>query len=262
LKRVIIIGKIANFINACEPEEPDKCEITPIHEETSEDGPILSGFMATLGEITAPVIIHNAPTPAMDIIETTQMKPEVKEQLMAHKSFALLNAMGGENYRPVEKTILLWKLAAAMCQQGAIGVANIYTEFVLPAEVVSNLASVQVLKDSPNLWDALRKQGEPFWMLARIVRTESMGKPFLATCGYAFCGFPDLVWECTDEKDMRSVAEVFENGFHYMMENGPVISAGHTMGYDKNVAFRFPSRPKASICHFLMTTCCWSQRKN
>jgi hypothetical protein len=29
-----------------------------------------------------------------------------------------------------------------------------------------------------------------------------------------------------------------------MMENGPVIQAGHTMGYDENVAYRFHEAPE------------------
>ncbi len=28
------------------------------------------------------------------------------------------------------------------------------------------------------------------------------------------------------------------------MENGPVINAGHTFGYDENIAFRFQDAPR------------------
>jgi len=62
-----------------------------------------------------------------------------------------------------------------------------------------------------------------------------------------YCGLPDLAWEYTNARDADEVLGMFQNCFRYMMEKGPVIEPGHTIGYDENVAFRFARLPKGVV---------------
>jgi len=98
-----------------------------------------------------------------------------------------------------------------------------------------------------SIFAAMRHMGEPFEMLGGIVLLpghicgiSEPGVRVLVTRGFAQCGVPDLYYVSVDpDEDVGEVAGMFQNAFHYMMENGPVIQAGHSMGVDENVAFRF-----------------------
>jgi hypothetical protein len=237
------IEKLAKDINDSEPEEKDVCEIEAMQEKEGGSGIKIGGLAATLGDLSMAVLIHGAPSPAADIIEISRIRDDVKKELIGHKAFALLNVLGGENYLPVEKTLFMYKMAMAMCKQGAIGTGNIHTHKVLPGDLLLDLMEHTPEEGEPSLWESLRRYGDPMELLADIITIKLQDKIHMATCGFGYCGLPDLVFEVVDKNEIDEIAELFGNVFHYMMENGPVIKAGHTMGPDESVTFSFQELP-------------------
>jgi hypothetical protein len=187
-------------------------------------------------------LVHSIPSPA-NYIQHGGLAPQVTKQLLAHGAFALLTQIGGDELRPVERLLFLYKVAAGLCLQGGIGVALTSTARVFPGALMRDLFGGSLSSKEGTIWDGLRQHGEPAEVLVTITRVEVSGRRYLATCGAAHCGVPDLMWEYTTPEEAREVSQMFRNCFCYMMAKGPVIKAGHTMGYDQNVAYRFEACP-------------------
>jgi len=84
-------------------------------------------------------------------------------------------------------------------------------------------------------WDFLRHDYEPGALLANIVLGEVGGHQWLFTRGHAIYGLPDLAYQVrSDNEDMEEMAGHIRSAFVYMMENGPILTAGQTFGYDEN----------------------------
>lgn len=119
-----------------------------------------------------------------------------------------------------------------------------HTRIVLPGGALRDLFAKPLPDPRTTRWEILRRHGEPAELLVRFGGVELQGRRHLATNGFAYCGLPDLVWEYTNREDAAAVAKMFRNCFTYLMEKGPVIKAGHTIGYDEKVAFRFSTLPE------------------
>lgn len=239
---------LAKFINESDPGETDVCTVERV--KVSQDGPVrLESFIAALGEFQMMILIHGVPSPAADVIHSSRLPEPAKIQLAGHKAFALLQNHGGATYAPYESLVFLYKVAVGLCAQGALGCSHLHVGIVLPRDLLLGLhGAAHNQKDddgSPfSLWRSIREDGEPRQMLVDFGRVQALdGSDWFATRGFAFCGFPDLIYKVSTGENLEDVAAMFENGFAYLMQNGPVIQAGHTMGYDKNVAFRFENPP-------------------
>jgi hypothetical protein len=236
---------LAKYVNDSEPEEEDDCTISKAIDKTNEQGVRVAGVVASLGDMEMAILIHNTPSPASELISNAEVLSEAKKaELLAHQAFALLAVTGGEGYLPVERTIFMYKMAGAMAEQGALGVGLPDIFHVFPCDFLSNFFSHQVEEGEDPLWESLRVMGDPFEMLADIHLIDIDEGTYLATCGFAHCGLPDLIWECENEKGASEMAETFRDIFHYMMENGPVIKAGDTVGFDDEGACRFSAPPE------------------
>src|SRR5262249_44369852 len=233
---------LARFVSNCEPGGAE-CDVSPIEESEGPDGRRAVGCTAFMGDLRIAALVHNVPSPAADLIRHSTLPKAVRDQLAAHGAFALLTQLGGEDLRPVERVLFLYKVAAGLCAQGGVGTANFYTHRVLPGGVLRDLFDKPDGGAAP-LFEALRQSGEPIQLLAHVSRVDLEGRRYLATCGFGACGLPELLWAYTDDEEEAQASEMFQNLFRYLLQRGPVIQAGHTVGYDENVAFRFSEAPE------------------
>ncbi|MCB2156449.1 hypothetical protein KQI84_16360 [bacterium] len=241
---------LAEFVNKIDPDEPDQFAIEKVATSEGESA-LIDSYSGSLGDIVVTILVHSVPSPLKDaVIGSAPLPPPVQEELMAHKSFALISAHGGENYGQFELEILLWKIAMGLCDQEAIGVGSPWTRNCLPAKFLTDLAAVSkdgAAGDTGSIWKSLRESGEPRMLLAQYVGVEVGGRNWLATRGFAQCGFDDLVFEIPSngERELEDVGEALDMIFAYQIINGPVIQAGHTIGGDaKTKAWRFEAPPE------------------
>lgn len=247
----IDVERIKRFFNECDPQEEEPLEMDEVVSDTpcsSEEQPIrVSCYSASLGDMVMGILVHSVPSPCEDTILGSRLREETKQKLLGHKAFALFTSMGGEQYPPYEQQIFLLKMAMAMCEQGATGAGYPHLQIAFPAGLlldILNASQNEPGEEAKTLWSSIREDGEPMELFADIVAFEADGERWLATRGFAFCGFPDFIYKITPGDDYRDVAERFHSVFPYLMVHGPVIQAGHTMGYDENVAFRFADVPE------------------
>ena len=236
---------LARFVNETDPDEADTCTV-----EFARDNPggeiRQRSYVAEMGDFRMTIMVHNVPSPAAEIIEHAPLPEAFRERARKHRSFALLSHFGGENYAPYENLIFLYKVAIGLCRQGAIGVSPVHLGLCFPGDFLIETLQfpAEVMSDETlTLWKCIREEHEPFQLLAQIGGFESGGKRYLCTNGYSFCGFPDFVYACEGDEDADDVADLFRDLFDYLMDSGPCIQAGHTMGYDEDVAFRFHEAP-------------------
>jgi hypothetical protein len=233
---------LARFVGGCEPGG-EGCEVRPIEDSEGPQGRRVGGFTVFLGELMVAALVHNFPSPASGFLPYAGLRKSDRDDLAAHGAFALLNQIGGEGLRPVERMLFLYKVAAGLCVQGALGVGHFHVQLAFPGGVMRELFDRPDGGAAP-LFRALRETGEPIELLARYVRLELLGRRYLVTSGFGYCGIPELAWEYTTQEEASEVAEAFKNCFVYMMEHGPVIRAGHTIGDAQSVAFRFSEPPE------------------
>ncbi|MBI1831175.1 MAG: DUF4261 domain-containing protein [Planctomycetes bacterium] len=234
---------LARFVDACEPGQAEPCEIHEVGDDEEEDSSIrVDAFAAFVGGMTIGTLIHSFPTKGIELIRRASMAPALRDEILKHEAYALLTLVGGDDLPAIDRTLFMYKMAAGMCMQGAVGIGNIHTGRVLPGGAIREIFGKP--RGDLSTWELMRDFGEPPQLLMSVEQLEINGRRFLATCGLGYCGLPDLAWEYTNARDSEAVLEMFQNCFRYMMENGPVIGPGHTVGYDENVAFRFDRLPK------------------
>lgn len=235
--------QLEDYINSCDPDEPDKVKVAQVKDETKKGLRLLS-FTATLGDFALMGMIHSVPSPDGATIPSSRLPQGIKAKLANHQSFALLTNFGGEKYAPYEAEIFLYKVGMGLCRQEAsLGVGNVHTGVCLPAEFLAQRDAAAKSPGGRTVWKALRTDGQPMEMLASFTMVPAIGSNWLVTRGFAQCGFPNLAFKVEPGDKLNDVLELYQNAFGYLMQNGPVIQAGHTMGYDKNVAFRFSDPP-------------------
>lgn len=251
-------GLLEKFVNECDPEEQDRCTVSKVAKKDQEEAQLAS-FAVTMGDFSLAILIHGVPSPAGWVIEESRLPQEAKERLAGHKAFALLTNFGGGEYAPYESLIFLYKIAMGLCRQGALGVGCPHNGLCLPAPLLLGLLEAgeeSVLEeneeDEPeegeahSLWKSIREDGEPRQLFAEFGAVNTEGAQWVATRGFAHCGFPDFIYRLEPDEDPAEIVNFYENAFSYLMTNGPVIEAGHTMGYDEEAAYRF-SEPPADL---------------
>ncbi len=220
------LSGLAKFIAQCEAGG-ENVEVVAVEDEIpAEPGVRVAGFVASIGDINAGVVLMSTPTPNIELIRLGAITDEAKEVLAGHKAHALLTLVGGEDEAPIERLLFAYKIVAGLCMQGAIGMSNVHTERVLPAEVLRELFAAPAEEGEQSIWDLLRTSGEPAELLMSIEKVEVDGREYLATCGLGYCDLPDLVWEYRSDDEADNVIELFRNCFTYMMENNTALEAG------------------------------------
>jgi Domain of unknown function (DUF4261) len=239
----IDVEALAAFVNQCDPDETDVCEIDFVKDETLGEVRI-SASGAILGEFQMAILIHSVPSPGRDWLHDAHMPDEVRERMLGHRCFALLTNVGGEGYAPIENHLFLLKVAIGLCKQGGFGAGNPHTGRAFPSDLLLQMVEEEPLaEDAATLWSRLRSEGEPYQLLVDITGFEHEGKVHLLTRGYALCGLPDMICEVGSDEEIEEISDLFANSFGYMVANGPVLHAGDTVGFDENVAFRFDDAP-------------------
>lgn len=238
------LGRLALFVDQCEPGNQEKTEVAPVEDvDPNEPGIQTTGFVASLGDMNIGVIVQNAPSPNMELIQLGAVTEEVKQVLARHQAVASLTVVGGEDEPPIERLLFAYKVVAGLCMQGAIGMSNLHTERVLPAEVLHELFGTPSKDDEPSTWNMLRTHGDPPQLLMSIERIESNGREYLTTCGLGYCDLPDLAWEHVDDAATDGVIEMFNDCFTYMMENEMAFQAGETIKDENERTYRFSDPP-------------------
>jgi hypothetical protein len=240
----LTLGALAGFVDGCESSDLGACEIREVTDGENEQGLRVGAFTASQGSMRIGALVHSVPSPASDMIRQESLSEEVKNQLLSHRAFALLTLLGGDDLRPVERTLFLYKMVTGLCMQDGIGVGVFWTRNVFPGGLLTDFLGERLPDAEGTVWNSLRSNGEPPQLLVRTCSVELSGRRFLATCGHGHCGLDDLLWQYTNQQDAEQVTQMFKNCFNYMMRNGPVIKAGHTIGYDSAVAFRFEDCPE------------------
>lgn len=234
---------LAAFVNGCDPDESDVCEIDFVKDEIHGELRI-AALGAVLGEFQMAILIHSVPSPGRDWLHDAHMPDDVRQRLYGHRCFALLTNVGGEHYAPIENHVFLLKVAIGLCRQGGYGAGNPHTCRAFPAELLLQMVEQEPLtEDAATLWSSLRSEGEPYQLLVDITGFEREERRYLLTRGFALCGLPDLISEVGSDQEIEEISDLFANSFGYMVANGPVLHAGDTMGYDENVAFHFSEAP-------------------
>jgi len=180
---------LAKFVDACEPGCMDPCEIHEVgddeEDEAAKDSSIkVDAFAAYVGSMTIGGLVHGFPSKGIEIIRQAGMTPALREEILSHQAYALLTLVGGDDLHPIECTLFMYKIAAGLCMQGAVGIGNIHTGRVLPAGVLREIFG-KPHDVSP--WELLR-QGEPPQLLMSVERLNLSGGRYLATCGPATAG--------------------------------------------------------------------------
>ncbi len=190
--------------------------------------------------------------------------PPVQEAIEGHKAYAVLNCIdvGGELH-PIERMLLMIKTAIVLADQGALAYVNEHNATFFPAELLRQLGlaageSVQDMAEaeggdedsgdggkSLSLWDSLREEGMPPELLVSVIPLEDeRGQLWFVTQGHAQCELPELAYQARNISEYEEIDGHFKNVFSYMMERGPGIAPGHTMGYDENAMMRFSGVPQ------------------
>lgn len=240
---------LADRINACDAGEPDVCTVEKMdemHGVPSEQAAAMGlkakdlriGTLAiSLGDFKIAVLIHSCPAPN-HCIDAAVLADEVKQRLREHQAFALLTLLGGEGYGAMERIVALYKTAFGLLDQGAIGVGCEESLLAYPREFLLNLESLGS-EDRGALWTALREQGEPRQLFVRCLVTQVRGERWVMTAGHGLLDLPDLACRISNEAEFRDATKWFSDILDYLLEKGPVIEPGHTMGYDEKVAIEF-----------------------
>src|SRR5262245_43711709 len=134
------LERLARFIDGCEPEAAEACEVRRVGDDKeNEQGLRVGAFAAFQGSMSVATLVHSVPSPAGHVIERGGVPEKTKAELRAHKSWALLTLVGGDDRPPVDRTLFLYKVATGLCLQGGIGVGNLHTGIVLPGGVLREL---------------------------------------------------------------------------------------------------------------------------
>lgn len=238
--------KLCDFLNSCDPAEKDKfvleADKPPFGANPALAGQDvrLSGAVLSLNLYKFMILGHSVPDPDRDVLELPRVPAPMREALKKHTGFVLVSLFGGEEYGPVERIVVLMKVAIGMFAQGGIGISIPAFRMAYTAEFIQMLAQAPgKLVPGATLWKVMREDGEPIDLLSSIAVTEKDGVKWMHSLGHVVYGLPDFAYRVSDNADFKEMRGTFQMVLRYLLEKGPVIAAGHTMGVDERAAIRF-----------------------
>ncbi len=231
----IDVDALEKFVNSSDPSR-EECEIAMVTEQGKDDLRIIS-YMATQGDFAVMILIHNIPSPSQDTIAHSNLSREDKTRLESHKSFALVTNTGGKDEKPCEHFILLLKVTAGLCRQGAIGAANPHCGTCYTSGQFGKLI------DGKNVWDSLRTNGTPDELVLSLNTVEAGGKHYLLTRGLSLLQLPDLVCELPEGEPGDDIRTFFRSTYGDMVKTGKIPQPGEEVKIDKRKSFAFSTVP-------------------
>lgn len=155
---------------------------------------------------------------------TSVLWKNAAEVLRPHKAHVLITVMFEDNRSPLEKSKLLTQVTAAVLHtcDAALGVYWCNATLVVQPELFREFA-VKILPEGPPIH---------VWIDFRIGRNQQ-GKTAGFTTGLKALGHMEIETDNSPEP-VSELRERFEGLVHYLLENGPVIRDGDTIGEDAN----------------------------
>lgn len=200
--------------------------------EVSENGDTLS---LRLGASDVVIGAMPAPIPWSDLEEpcaTSILWPDAETVIRGHESHAIVTVSGERS--PVELSTLLTQVTAALmaATPEALGVFWTNAVMVVPKNVFFDF-SVKVLPLGPPL---------PIWVDYRVGRSEKNTLSAGFTSGLAALGLMDLEAQNATEPPSE-LKKRFEAIASYLLENGPIIKDGDTIGESASEKIRVIHSP-------------------
>lgn len=202
-------------------DEPDQDDPT----ENEDDGTTL--FFTVNGQ-KAVVALMPGPIPWGDLegpCETSVLWPEAKQVLKSHTHHWLVTLMS-DGLEPIEESTLLTQILAATLESPhATGVYYGNATLVVQPKLFQDMASLL-----PETYPIFT------WIDFRVGPNES-GSVSGFTAGMKALGHMEI--ECENATDeVGDFRERLLNLCDYLLQNGPVIQDGHTVGSDANERIR------------------------
>jgi hypothetical protein len=215
----ISLSAIAGDLNSNWPQLPAA--------EQLEEKDVTSAFR--LGESNVILGHMPGPIPWTDLegpCSSSVLWPDAAQAFKEHKTHLIVTVSGDST--PVERATLLTQVTAAIAGTcpSAVGVYWCPATLVIPCGMFRDFA-IKVLPDGPPLH---------IWVDFRVGRNPE-GKSIGFTRGLAELGLMELATESSPEPP-EQLRERFTRIAEYLLENGPVIRDGDTVGADANERIR------------------------
>ncbi|AZZ92699.1 DUF4261 domain-containing protein [Hahella sp. KA22] len=197
-------------------------DVDAFKDATEEEGAI----SFTVRDSIVAIGIMPAPIPWSDLegpCSTSCLWANAKEEISGHQ-YHLVVAVSSEALSSVEAAILLTQINAALLAvvQGAIGVFWSHASLLIPRDVFIEFALSVLPEGSP----------VPIWVDIRVGPGEQ-GASTGFTTGLAAFGMMEI--EAIDAPEsMADLKDRLTGLVDYLLQNGPVIKNGDTVGEDEN----------------------------
>ena len=190
-----------------------------------------------VGDVTAMIAVMPAPIPWSDLegpCETSWLWPDATDTLREHTDHLIVTVMGDDD--PIERAKILTRVCAAVlatCEE-ALGV------YWGDAALVNSSKLFQAFT-----YEILGEGGLPLylWIDFRVGPTDDGGTAGF-THGLAALGHREFETE-TSTDGIGELRERFFGLATYVLENGPVIKDGNTVGGDEHEKIRVELAPSA-----------------
>jgi len=226
--------RLSPTFDMLEPDLAHEGQIEYGHIEFDSHRIKLAGFNTPVPDSVTFTTIDVTPLPASD-----------RDAMKAHGAHMLLwSESGGKE--TLDRYLALYKLAVALAGDELCGVAVEAACTALPAAVIPELLS-------PDMLESMRETVPPL-MFTGTVRLRSRDETeWLVTKGYHVFGVPDLVMRLEADEPVREVGELFHTILNYAVRTGKRLAAGHTMQQDEEVFLRLSEfTPPSNEDEFLL----------
>lgn len=166
---------------------------------------------------------------------TSVLWKDAAEVLKPHKAHLLVTIMFEGDRSPIDKSKLLTQVTASVLHtcDAALGVYWCNATLVIQPELFREFA-VKILPVGPPIH---------IWVDFRIGKNEH-GKMSGFTTGLPALGHMEIETESSSEP-ARELRDRFEGLIHYLLENGPVIADGDTIGEDADERIKVVYSPSS-----------------
>ena len=202
-----------------------------------------SSFLAEVswGAHAVRVVAFPLPMPA-EVVETSvapaHYGAQNKTEIRAHKAHALLY-YDGQSTNKLEQFVAVAVVAGALCGESGLAILNENARTSLPAGVITSDMSMK----PSEFWRTL----PPLYLFAGFVKYGIQNAPgvWMRTHGLETFGLPNLATLAEGYNQSEKVFDIFNDIVAYMMEQGPVLAAGHTMQISEDEHMRLRELDRA-----------------
>lgn len=171
------------------------------------------------------VVAFPLPMPAEVVekcVQPASFRDEQKAAMRAHSAHALLFYKGTAT-NVTEQFVATSLVAGALCAENGLGILNEGARTSLPANLLN---SDDAIKPS-QFWRTL----PPLYLFVGFVKynVENVSGVWMRTHGMEAFGLPNLATHASSHAQGSEIFDIFNNVAQYLMAQGPVLDAGHTM---------------------------------